>query len=552
MAKIFKYIGDIAKELLFVLGLWSIKNDQSLTSSIQNFANLNASFWSKKTPLENDIGISKETTNILIEGHLSEYGPNYLFRTALAAKAIEESIKNTSIDIVVNGFSHQWQTSKIAYESFNIDKWIYLGRKFIFLDPILIVFAFINASISFLKMTNVKSIIELSIGNIKIGDLVYDQVMRSTKIGTIDKLNWSVFITIVRSYHYYYQYSIFFWFKNYNFFISTHSAYPEYGILLRVALKNKIVVLETTDIQTSIYDKNVKDFKATYHQGIQSLIANKLKNLSEGNKKIEKIARQKLIKRFSNQLDQIDAQKSYTGNVYDRASFNEEIKNIENKKIGFIFAHIFIDSPHLSQSMLFLDYYIWLKKTIEICSTSTDMIWVVKPHPSSEIYNEVGKVEQLVEKYGKGNVLVCPKNFNTKSLINCADVITTVHGTVGLEFSCVGIPVILAGVPFYSGFGFTEEPKNIQEYTDALIHASTLTLLKQDKINKALRVFSIWEDIFDWNNPIIDSKVQARVWGSGVERDLSIAYKILCENLKQNNPRSLKLWKVASSMNRYM
>ena len=61
------------------------------------------------------------------------------------------------------------------------------------------------------------------------------------------------------------------------------------------------------------------------------------------------------------------------------------------------------------------------------------MIWIAKPHPAVESYSEGGEVEKLLERHGHDNVFICPRDFNTKSIINCADVITTVHGTVGLE-----------------------------------------------------------------------------------------------------------------------
>ena len=49
--------------------------------------------------------------------------------------------------------------------------------------------------------------------------------------------------------------------------------------------------------------------------------------------------------------------------------------------------------------------------------------------------------------------------------------------------------------------------------------------------------------------PIYDSEVLSNVWGrSGVNRDLNKAYKVLTDNLKQTDPREIKLWHFVKSI----
>ena len=71
---------------------------------------------------------------------------------------------------------------------------------------------------------------------------------------------------------------------------------------------------------------------------------------------------------------------------------------------------------------------------------------------------------------------------------------------------------------------------------------NNVTALTDKQINKALEVYAIWNEQFDWHNPIITSEVQANVWGSDIPRDLEEAYRLLTENLLVNDPRKLKLW----------
>jgi len=58
-------------------------------------------------------------------------------------------------------------------------------------------------------------------------------------------------------------------------------------------------------------------------------------------------------------------------------------------------------------------------------------------------------------------------------------------GTAGMEFSCLGIPCILAGESTYSGFGFTVEPQNAAEYEEQLRHIDELPRLSEKQIRAA-------------------------------------------------------------------
>ena len=123
------------KECLFFLGLWRPAK-QSHADAARRFAETNGKFW---TPAQ-----AENQHFILIEGHLSEYGPNYLFRTGLAAKAIQSVIGGKAV-VVVNGFSHQWQLARNCYCSFGITNWVFLGRRLLPVAPILFLFACVRA-----------------------------------------------------------------------------------------------------------------------------------------------------------------------------------------------------------------------------------------------------------------------------------------------------------------------------------------------------------------------------------------------------------------------
>lgn len=531
-------VTPVIREGFFLLGAWRPAEPPHAVAA-QCFADVNRQFWSPAP---------SGKQNILIEGHLAEYGPNYLFRTGLAAKAVQSVIGGGEVVVVVNGLSYHWQMARECYRSFGITHWAFLGRKFLLMAPFLALVAGLRAAWSFFRIRTPLQLLDLHFGGIKVGDLVYDEILRGTKQPTIQSVNWTVYKVMARSWYYYYQYHLLFSLKQYRYYIATHTAYSEYGLLCRVALQRGVTVIETSDIQMSTYDSIGEKDLPTYHQGINAEIRADLNSGTGTVSAREARARESLRRRLDSEIKQIDAQKAYSGKVYTKEMLREALGITGGSKIGFVAAHVFCDSPHLSSSMLHADYYRWLTETIDCCAEARDMAWIVKPHPACALYGEDGMVDALVFAKGASNIHMCPRDLNTNSLRDCADVILTVHGTVGLEYACLGIPTILAGTPFYAGFAFTHEPVSVDAYNSMVRSAAALERLSAAQMSMALQVFDAWECQFDWNNPIVTTAVLAHVWGNGVPRDVEKAYTLLTQNLKDNNPRDLKLWRFARSV----
>jgi hypothetical protein len=509
--------------MVYLLGLWS-PSVPPHGSLVSRFAQVNKPRWTSSA--ENGPGI-------LVEGHLSEYGPNYLFRTGVAAKAVQDELGGGDIVVVVNGFSYQWQSAIKAYASFGITRWVFLGRRLLLLDPIIFILACASSAIQFLRLRTPQQLLNIRFGGIKTGDLIYDEVLRSTKSPTLHSCDWSVYKVMVRSWSYYYQYRLLFVMGSYRYYISTHTAYPEYGLLCRVALQHGITVIETSDIQMSTYNSISDGLLPTYHQGINSSIRTDLESGSQSTAERKALAREGLRRRLDSEIKQIDSEKAYSGNIYTRDKLRIVLNLPANHRIGFVMAHIFKDSPHLSSSMLYADYYRWLEGTIDCCARSPGISWVVKPHPTSALYGEEGIVEDMVVAGGANNIHICPKDLNTSSLRSCADVLLTVHGTAGLEYAC---------------FGITHEPQTVEEYAMVVRNAASLSRLSDKQISTALQVYEVWERQFDLNNCICTPEVLSRVWGNGVERDLTYAYDSITRNLEANNPKELKLWRFAKEV----
>jgi len=355
-------------------------------------------------------------------------------------------------------------------------------------------------TIYFLKKKNFNWLInEFNIENIKIGDLVYDTYIRVNHnyINPQIDLTFTNFLfkAIFRTYNlidYLNKYPT-------NFMLIGTSAYSHNeGIALRVALKKNIKVLEAQPHQLIIFKSNMKKF------GID--------NLKENFYKIGKNNNQKLVKinSFLKKRKRGEVKSYYQGSaIYAKANkFKNKINktqllkkmNITDKhfkKIILIAAHAFSDSPHGNGKIIFRDYYSHLKETLEFISTKKELLstlWIVKPHPWSDKYDEVGIAKKLIHKFLSKNIKICPAQVNAKDLLDICDNVVTVKGSIGIEFACEGKKPILAGYAAYSGLGFTLDSKNKNEYFQHIKNVNNIKPLPKKKINEAKKTFYILEN----------------------------------------------------------
>ena len=112
-----------------------------------------------------------------------------------------------------------------------------------------------------------------------------------------------------------------------------------------------------------------------------------------------------------------------------------------------------------------------------------DILWLIKPHPSSNLYGENGIAESVLQKYKSKNIKLCPK-MNNINLINICDHAITCTGRIALEFACNGKKSIMGGINEISKFNIFENSKNKDQYFNKIKNISNLkTLNKKQKLN---------------------------------------------------------------------
>jgi len=334
----------------------------------------------------------------------------------------------------------------------------------------------------YFKQKSVNDLLKLEFENIRIGDLIYDTILRfNVGLYTIDKVKITYFGDIYSAFLLVMIYKKIFKKYNIKYICPDLSVFIRGGIPLRIADKNGATVILASRRTMKSYE-GLDIFEGKHRPRMAEV------NALRKNTNLYNDIDGYFENRFSGNVNEMDVLKSYKGKIeYNKESFCKYLNLDENKPIVFIMPHAFSDGPHHTpmHKLLFRDFYVWLVETLKCVSRINDVNWVIKPHPMSFKYREEGEVEKLVKLYGKNNIHIVPEDFNTKSIKNIADVLVTVQGKSGLEFSCFGIPAIITSQASYSGFGFTIEPKTVNEYFDLLKNIPSIQKLNEDQVKSA-------------------------------------------------------------------
>ena len=323
-------------------------------------------------------------------------------------------------------------------------------------------------------------------------------------------------------------------------YITTHTVYCEYGILPYLMINKKIPVVYSDDFSTEI----VQDFEGLYfHERIRKSI---IKIIDTNLKRdLIKVAEKNLKIRMRGDGD-IHSKLAYAPNKKEYLKENlKDILKIENQNpIIFIYAHVFRDSPHISTKMLYKDYYEWLVETLTYANKIKGINWVVKEHPSSEkIYNEKGVVLKILKEYKFSNILLCPSDLNTNCINKVADAVVTCQGTIGIECSCEGIPVVVCGNAFYAGFGFTIEAHSKKQYKKILEDLKYVKKLDKNQVRKAKIVYGAYQMCFGNHLSLLDSDILDHVWGYSGKININEAYRLINERFEDMDFINSNLYK---------
>ncbi len=306
------------------------------------------------------------------------------------------------------------------------------------------------------------------VSDVNVGDIVYDRYIRDGK----KYLKPSFFDFSFLKYFFVTVYKVFF-LENYLksnaiklVIVNTHSYTNNYSIVFKLAKKLKIDILYLKDFQISFF-KN-----GQYSNENDPRIISK-KKLDKIN--FSKIKRKKFLlhmqKRVRGKLSHFDVKNAF-------GKKTKLVKNlIKNKRIDLsnfrkkilIAAHSLSDANHFyfnfNVKSFFYDYHSQLIKTLNFAKKHKDILFLLRPHPSSKFWNEIGVIDKIYKIYKSPNIILTNNRYDTNDLLKFVDTTITVHGTIGIETAgFYKKKPILAGTGLYSNLGFTFDAKKEDEY----------------------------------------------------------------------------------------
>lgn len=326
------------------------------------------------------------------------------------------------------------------------------------------------------KIKSKKSLLNLTIDSIYIGDLIYDSYLRNYQQPTIDLLDIEFIKYFEHSLKVFFAWKNFFLEKNVKGVIVSHCVYT-LAFPLRIAISKGIRAYQCTPLHLyRLSKKNLFAYKEFHEYK---------KKFSQLNKKIKnkalKLAKIKIKNKFLGR----DLALGSSISAYKKKFTKRVIKPNQRIKV-LIATHCFYDNPHSYGNNLFVDMYEWLDFLGKI-SKKTNYDWYLKLHP--DYFPGTKKViDKFLQKYP--NINYISNLVSHHQLIKEGiDVGLTCRGSIGHEYPLLNKLVVNASVNNpHINYNFCLNPKTIKEYKAILFN---LNKYKNKIIKKGIYEFYI-------------------------------------------------------------
>jgi hypothetical protein len=406
---------------------------------------------------------NKQPNKILIFSIINH--PGYLITETLIAKNISK-ILNYEITVITN---KEYIDGIKIINSFSINK-IFFLNKISFIERIFFLF---KAYLILRSYKSIKKFTNLSINKINFGRVIYDHIIRFSNLNDSKNLNYK-FIFFLAESLFYNQYFNFYFKKNkFEYLIMSENQFIPSNFVFQNALKYGTKVVCRSGGPKRIGLKIFNNLNERYYPKLQ-IPNNVFKKIFKYKKKIYSQRGLNSIKKIlQGKIRHYDAPVQKNLNYQNKSLINKnriyKYFNWDiNKKVCIIFSNNLFDGNYGTEKRLFLNNLLWLRNTLDfIKKIESKVYWIIKEHPSD--YGIERSKTNTVNEFNKiigenKNIKLFPNHisiYNIKEFVSC---VVTSMGSPGLEYPCFGIPSIVCGSSFYTGLGFTYEPKNENQY----------------------------------------------------------------------------------------
>ncbi len=351
------------------------------------------------------------------------------------------------------------------YRSFNVDDFFLISNNKDIIHKSNLKYQEI---INLIKSKN--DLLNLSIDDIHIGDLIYDTYLKRFEKPTVD-INDQNFLNLLKiSLQNFYFWKNFFTENKVCCFVISDTTYIS-SIVIRIAAEKNIKIFQCN------WDNIHKiDYSNLYAYAKYKFYKKDFEKLTDNQKKIALKKAEVSIKKNIMTDDDINSNVFFSNSLgISKTTFHKNFttQNVlekNTKKKILIANHCFLDAPHVYgyEGNIFCDHYEWLNYLYKL-SKKTNYDWYIKNHPSS-----LPKSSHILNHFLKDKPefkLIGPNVSHAQLINEGINCILTVHGTIGWEYAYNKIPVINASVNNpHSSYNFNLHAKSLEEYKEMILN----------------------------------------------------------------------------------
>jgi len=130
----------------------------------------------------------------------------------------------------------------------------------------------------------------------------------------------------------------------------------------------------------------------------------------------------------------------------------------------------------------------WIRSTFQVAKENRDVCWLFKNHPANDWYGGPS-LEDFLDFREYGHIKLVPADWNGASVLGLVDAIITYHGTIGIEATSYGIPVLVADKGWYDDWSFVKTSSSREDYLRQL-RAAWWQDMNMEENARLARIFS--------------------------------------------------------------
>ena len=485
----------------FILFKFNRNINPSNNKFFKHYTSENRKIWKENK-------IKKKNKKILVTSFVHAH-PAYPHGNSIIGKYLEEYF---NADLIGFCDSHD-HLSEIIMRSFGVNLFFYLYER----NPLVKLFYFLSALKIICSFKNIYDFLNYKYNKIDLGKIVYDDVIRRSGHPTISDVSFKLCLHFSSALNISDQYKRILNNSKIDGIVQSETQFCPSGIIFQQSLANKIKVYSREGAGKKMSIKKFSSFSERYtprKQPSKRIFKLIFKN---HRRKAAYIGYKTTITRLSGSTKEEDVRDGkwahHNKKIYSKIDICKKYKWDKKKPIVIIFSHSLIDGNYSQGSRIFKDNLTWLRETLSHIKNQDKFNWLIKPHPMDWYYQFAKTSTEIEYKKIIGNdkhVRICPKDLSSISISKIVRAAVTSHGSVDLEYSCLGIPVVTAGRTPFSYLKINHITKSKKKYFYYLNNIHKLSKPRAIQIDMARVASFIYSILNKTKNDLIPYHLNTR------------------------------------------